>query len=225
MQQFLWLHKCNSQPSYIIFSDWFFFSFFFSLKWITLNTLVLHFLGDYYPSNNKPSANCLNLLSILASTSSLLWAPRFLLEPFISHQLLGCPLKLVLLLTQNSLHHHIWHALGFILGLYFLFPIFCIIIFLCFILLFEAMNYPVSCWERREIHLLWLCVFQNVFTPTLRKLIAGCVHVCRLNNLSRVIDPLYFDFHHHRWEAWRYSWSFGCDSAGGKIEGRSRSGW
>lgn len=33
-------------------------------------------------------------------------------------------------------------------------------------------------------------MFQNVFTPTLRKLIAGCVHVRRLNNLPRVIDPL-----------------------------------
>ena len=137
-----------------------FFSFFFSLKWITLNTFVLHFLGDYYSSNNKPSANRLNLLSILASTSSLLWAPHFLLEPFISHQLLGCPLKLVLLLTQNSLHHHIWHTLGYILGLYFLFPIFCIIIFLCFILLFEAMNYSVSCWD--------------TFAATLR--VSKCLH-------------------------------------------------
>lgn len=164
MQQFLWLHKCNSQPS-SMFSDWFFFSFFFSLKWITLNAFVLNFLGDYYSFNNKPSANCLNLLSILANTSSILCAACFLLEPFISHQLTGCPLYLVLILTQNSLHDHIWHPLCFILGLYFLFPIFYIIIFLCLILLFEAMNSPVSCWERREMYLLWICMFQKCLQP------------------------------------------------------------
>ena len=77
MQQFLWLHRCKSQLS-SMFSDWFFFSFFFSLKWITLNAFVWNFLGDYYSFNNKASAKCLNLLSILAHTSSILWAACFL---------------------------------------------------------------------------------------------------------------------------------------------------